>query len=336
VGNLRRLSSFLTRIGCENVEYLDSRFVADQLDMRWILETHHFMEDLVILEEYIIMPDGYVGVHLVATRCLDQIIREPSHPASSLIGYMKTARQCAQCSSRAQGCACSIEQRIASRYGTSPSPDDWESFIGHFKDRAILRPNTFAVLWIGSFGQGHAMMSESSLSLERTLELRTSFMDTYTALPGSANTSRALPYSPNVEDRTDEDLTCVPCCRTFSRRSSLARHVTTVHGSVALGCEQCDARFTNSSNLLRHVRNVHQSTLPYFHCSICNELFTTKYNGNRHLRRKHEGLGQIELKCPKTTPSQTDPSAADELEGHRQGTDSGTEYEEASAERPDQ
>mmetsp|Transcript_17191 Transcript_17191/g.35731 ORF Transcript_17191/g.35731 Transcript_17191/m.35731 type:complete len:306 (+) Transcript_17191:767-1684(+) len=259
--------------------------------MRWILEIHHFEEGVAVLEEYLVSADGYVGDYLVATNCLQKFVKQKLQLSSAyILGYVKTARQCAACSSRAQGCLCSMEERMSSRYGIFPTPCDWESFSDHYAKHSFARTR-FPVIWIGSFGQGHAMVSESCMSSQSVLELKTRFTSTYSPTIGAAmNTIFA---SSSAEDRGRADLTCDTCCKTFSRHSSLTRHVMEVHGNITLRCEYCDCRFTNSGNLRRHVLNAHQKGQPHFRCSICNELFTTKYNVNRHLRRKHEGLGQV-------------------------------------------
>lgn len=65
--------------------------------------------------------------------------------------------------------------------------------------------------------------------------------------------------SKNVEN----NVTCVPCHKKFSKRSNLMRHIQTRHlGLKPFQCESCARRFGHKNHLLRHKEKLHNQVYP--------------------------------------------------------------------------
>lgn len=61
-----------------------------------------------------------------------------------------------------------------------------------------------------------------------------------------------------LEKNVINKLTCVPCHKSFSKRSNLVRHIQTKHlGLKPFQCESCNRRFGHRNHLIRHMDKLH-------------------------------------------------------------------------------
>ena len=78
-----------------------------------------------------------------------------------------------------------------------------------------------------------------------------------------------------VHENSDE-FKCDICRRTFEHECSLHNHVKTTHGSMnAVGCKSCGKSFKLKSSLKRHVETLHVNMNSY-KCKLCDKNFTWK------------------------------------------------------------
>ena len=85
---------------------------------------------------------------------------------------------------------------------------------------------------------------------------------------------------------------CELCSYASKRKSSLDRHVKTVHYKVkAYKCEQCDYAATCRSHLNMHVTSVHTKEKPY-KCHLCSVGFPRKDSLTRHIKGVHNKEGK--------------------------------------------
>lgn len=79
------------------------------------------------------------------------------------------------------------------------------------------------------------------------------------------------------------NLTCEPCCRTYSSRYALKQHNLTHTQDVTDFCNKCGKGFRNKQVLLYHTRRYHTSAEELFHCDICGKTCITKHFLRSHL-----------------------------------------------------
>ena len=59
---------------------------------------------------------------------------------------------------------------------------------------------------------------------------------------------------------------CDPCGKSFSRMSTLTKHVKVVHDNIkAYKCDSCDRSFGASTHLNLHVKNVHENLKEFYY-----------------------------------------------------------------------
>jgi hypothetical protein len=73
-------------------------------------------------------------------------------------------------------------------------------------------------------------------------------------------------------------FTCNICRKEFKKLFNLKQHVRTHTNEKPLQCSQCDKRFNDRSSMNKHVRTVHSAVRPH-RCSVCDKCFPT----NSHL-----------------------------------------------------
>ncbi|KAI5711361.1 hypothetical protein M8J76_005844 [Diaphorina citri] len=83
---------------------------------------------------------------------------------------------------------------------------------------------------------------------------------------------------------------CMICGKTFSRPSSLKKHLEIHNGPPSLKCPYCDRPFYHLSSYKRHL-NIHNRPDPDV-CQVCGTLFTNRDAFRRHLR-KHVARGDL-------------------------------------------
>ena len=84
-------------------------------------------------------------------------------------------------------------------------------------------------------------------------------------------------------------LHCSNCDAKFTQRTSLKRHVETVHeeslkqkGTKPI-CTLCNKAFTTNSSLRTHTKSVHEGKRPY-KCNKCEQRFVSATVLKRHVR----------------------------------------------------
>ena len=76
------------------------------------------------------------------------------------------------------------------------------------------------------------------------------------------------------------------CGKKFAYKSSLRKHITSIHDDIK--CGECGVSFTKISKMKLHIRTVHEGLRPQPHqCTICFKTFSQmSENGNfkRHMK----------------------------------------------------
>lgn len=92
---------------------------------------------------------------------------------------------------------------------------------------------------------------------------------------------------------------CERCGKSYAEHDQLKYHIRVTHeeDSRPWECWICKIRFGRKSSLTRHVQTVHQQTR--FVCRICNKTYSQKFDAIRHERRVHglnEKVGRLSVK----------------------------------------
>jgi KRAB domain-containing zinc finger protein len=87
-----------------------------------------------------------------------------------------------------------------------------------------------------------------------------------------------------------KDFRCDICDEAFSLKSSLNRHVNSVHKKhTRFSCDLCDYRSYYRSHLETHSKAVHLG-IKEFKCDICDKAFSQKGHLTGHKNRIHKNL----------------------------------------------
>ena len=105
---------------------------------------------------------------------------------------------------------------------------------------------------------------------------------------------RGLSFKPR------EEFLCKICGMSFTQKSSLKKHIATIHENKRYPCKDCDKIFTQSSGLHRHVRLFHKGEKEDIRkgstCSKCNTYFKSELKLKQHISCAHpDSLGKNEL-----------------------------------------
>ena len=105
---------------------------------------------------------------------------------------------------------------------------------------------------------------------------------------------RGLSFKPR------EEFLCKICGMSFTQKSSLKKHIATIHENKRYPCIDCDKIFTQSSGLHRHVRLFHKGEKEDIRkgstCSKCKTYFKSELKLKQHISCAHpDSLGKNEL-----------------------------------------
>ena len=74
---------------------------------------------------------------------------------------------------------------------------------------------------------------------------------------------------------------CNLCNKLFSNKSSLTKHIKSVHEKIKFKCEICDKELSRKDDLQRHKKTVHWRSSE-FECTVCEKKFNRKGNLQAH------------------------------------------------------
>ena len=78
---------------------------------------------------------------------------------------------------------------------------------------------------------------------------------------------------------------CELCSSTFTVKSSLEKHINSIHKKIRYNCDHCDKSYTQRQNLTFHVLKVHKGVR--YNCNHCNSVFKQKIGLKKHTISKH-------------------------------------------------
>ena len=89
-----------------------------------------------------------------------------------------------------------------------------------------------------------------------------------------------------------EESICPYCTKTFSAKTSLNRHIDTIHMHIQphrpAPCPYCNKKLNQKQTLKRHIKVVHQGKRSYSDpCPHCGKIFTTESSLNTHISTVH-------------------------------------------------
>jgi len=95
---------------------------------------------------------------------------------------------------------------------------------------------------------------------------------------------------------------CVQCNHKATTSSHLLQHIRAIHEGIKYPCDQCIYTATSSTSLLQHIRAVHEGVK--YPCDQCNYKATASNSLLRHIRLIHDGIKYPCNQCKYTTTSQ--------------------------------
>ena len=81
---------------------------------------------------------------------------------------------------------------------------------------------------------------------------------------------------------------CDQCTYKAKYKSTLRKHMESIHEGLCYSCDHCGFRSTRKSSLARHVKSEHEGIR--YSCDQC--VYNTKWKGElkQHTKSKHEGV----------------------------------------------
>ena len=87
--------------------------------------------------------------------------------------------------------------------------------------------------------------------------------------------------------KTEVQIQCEICDKTFSRSTTFSEHLENVHVSAPkLQCDTCMKTFSRKADLTKHTTRVHVNT-HNLKCKHCEKVYKIAGNLNRHMRESH-------------------------------------------------
>ncbi len=81
-------------------------------------------------------------------------------------------------------------------------------------------------------------------------------------------------------------LSCTVCCKIFTRKDNLSRHMMSHSRKYDYFCEGCQKGFARKYMYEEHKMVVHEGRR--FYCDCCGTGFTSKVNLHNHKKKDHE------------------------------------------------
>ena len=88
-----------------------------------------------------------------------------------------------------------------------------------------------------------------------------------------------------VDEKTCNPYECEQCNQTYHDRSTLNRHIQSVHQGVKYACDQCDYQARYQSGLIEHIQSRHEGVR--FACDQCEYSSTQRGQLGIHIQNKH-------------------------------------------------
>ena len=104
------------------------------------------------------------------------------------------------------------------------------------------------------------------------------------AVQGYLQLSSALNTTVHLRDPASGMFECPICCKPFTVKGSMMRHIDTVHNPLQQRwtCPQCFKTTGTRDSLQRHIRRVHNRIFKH-HCQFCGRGFHTQVDLKGHL-----------------------------------------------------
>ena len=100
-----------------------------------------------------------------------------------------------------------------------------------------------------------------------------------------------------IQSTLEGKFECDKCESQFKYRSSLVRHIQSIHEGVKYACNHCDQQFSQDATLHAHIRSIHEGVK--YTCNQCDQQFSHDSSLLKHIRSKHEGVKYACNKCHK-------------------------------------
>jgi len=84
------------------------------------------------------------------------------------------------------------------------------------------------------------------------------------------------------------NLTCLQCNAQFTKKSTLNRHIKSIHEAITYSCSHCDKTFKQQGTMNRHIKSKHEGVK--YICNQCDYQATLKFHLTIHIQSIHDGV----------------------------------------------